>query len=201
VQDLLARGDLSLPKLIRGRFVLETVIRQRLAQARHAASQTALQRVLLEDASRLTVDLRRYGFRFPPQYPASQFYEGRWPFKKHYYPLIARMNDEEAKCAQALDAHPKVKYWVRNLERQLLHAFSLPTSSDWFYPDFVAQLDDGRILVVEYKGEHLKTNDDTREKDTVGRAWAKISGHVFLMAFKQDSQGRDVAAQVRHALG
>jgi len=200
VQDLLARGDISLPKLIRGRFVLETVIRQRLTQARHAASQTALQRVLLEDDSRLTVDLRRYGFRFPKQYPACQFYEDRLRFNKHYYPLIAHMNREEAECAQALDAHAKVKYWVRNLERQLLHAFSLPTSSDWFYPDFVAQLDDGRILVVEYKGEHLKTNDDTQEKDTIGRAWAKISGNVFLMAFKRDDAGRDVAAQVRQVL-
>jgi len=90
---------------------------------------------------------------------------------------------------------------VRNLERQLLHAFSLPTSSDWFYPDFVAQLDNGRILVVEYKGEHLQDSADTQEKDMVGRAWAKISGNLFLLAVKKDSQGRDVAAQVRQVLG
>jgi len=47
---------------------------------------------------------------------------------------------------------------------------------------------------VEYKGEYLKTNADTREKDMVGKAWAKTSGNVFLMAFKQDAAGRDVVA-------
>jgi len=33
------------------------------------------------------------------------------------------------------------------------------------------------------------------------RPWAKASGNVFLMAFKQDDAGRDVAAQVRAVLG
>jgi len=201
VQDLLARGDMSLPKLVRGRFLLESVIRDRLGRARRAAYKTALQQVLLHDTKHLTVDLRQHGFQFPPHYPASQLYNGRMRFNKHYYPLIAQMNSEEAECAAALDTHPKVKYWVRNLERQLRHAFSLPTSGDWFYPDFVAQLTDGRILVVEYKGEHLKTNADTQEKDMVGKAWANISGNMFLMAFKRDAAGRDVTAQVRQALG
>ncbi len=42
--------------------------------------------------------------------------------------------------------------------------FWLPTSSDYFYPDFVAELKDGRVLVVEYKGEPYETNDDSKEK-------------------------------------
>jgi len=45
-----------------------------------------------------------------------------------------------------------VKFWVRNLVRSDF-AFWLSTSSDRFYPDFVAQLKDGRFLVAEYKGE------------------------------------------------
>jgi type III restriction enzyme len=44
----------------------------------------------------------------------------------------------------------------------------LPTSSDRFYPDFVAKLEDGRILVVEYKDEHLWSNDDSKEKRALG---------------------------------
>jgi len=111
------------------------------------------------------------------------------------------MNGEEADCAWILDQYACVTHWLRNLEKQPHGAFSLPTSSDRFYPDFVAQLDDGRILVVEYKGEQFRNSADTVEKTAVGRAWAKASGNVFLMAFKQDEQGRDVAAQVRAAVG
>ena len=40
----------------------------------------------------------------------------------------------------------------------------LPTSTDRFYPDFVAMLQDGRIFVVEYKGADRMDTGDTREK-------------------------------------
>jgi len=40
----------------------------------------------------------------------------------------------------------------------------LPTSTDRFDPDFVASLKNGRILVVEYKGELWVDTTDTREK-------------------------------------
>jgi len=140
-------------------------------------------------------------FTFPEQYPVSSRYDGRKAFKKHYYRQIAAMNGEEAECALVLDQHARVTHWIRNLEKQARSAFWLPTASDKFYPDFVAQLDDGRVLVVEYKGEHLKDSADTLEKTAVGRAWAKASGNVFLMAFKQDDQGRDVATQLRQVLG
>ena len=73
-------------------------------------------------------------------------------------------HSEEFICAQALDAHPQVKRWVRNVEREERFSFWLPTATDYFYPDFVAELADGRVLVVEYKGEPYKTNDDSREK-------------------------------------
>lgn len=46
----------------------------------------------------------------------------------------------------------EVKYWVRNLAVQPRTSFWLPTSTDRFYPDFVAELVDGRVLVMEYKG-------------------------------------------------
>jgi len=120
-------------------------------------------------------------------------------FEKHYYRQIAKMNKEEAECACVLDQHPHVNYWVRNLKRQEQHAFWLPLATGRFYPDFVVQLMDGRVLVVEYKGAHLD-NADTHEKTVVGKVWAKTSGNLFLMVFKSDHLGRDMAAQVRQAL-
>lgn len=61
---------------------------------------------------------------------------------------------EEFQCAQYLDGLPEVEFWFRNLSKKA-SSFRLQTSTDWFYPDFVCKLTDGRILVVEYKGEHL----------------------------------------------
>jgi len=202
VKDLLARGDMTLPKLVRGRFALEQKIKDRLNHARHATYHDALRQVLLFDDSRLAIDLKHHSFRFPAQYPAYQLYDGHKELKHHYYPLIGKMNGEEADCAAELDRlHPRVKYWVRNLERQLPYSFSLPTSSDWFYPDFVAKLDDGRIFVVEYKGKQYEDSKDTQEKEMVGKAWAKISGNLFLMAFKRDGAGRDMRTQLSDLLG
>jgi len=104
----------------------------------------------------------------------------------HGCPVIHELNEktkdgrpaEEFLCAQAIDAHTAVKHWVRNIERQPKFSFWLPTSTDYFYPDFVAELNDGRFLVVEYKGANLKTNDDSREKDQIGHQWEKASGVV-----------------------
>ena len=62
---------------------------------------------------------------------------------------------------------------MRNLSQKKKSSFKLQTSRDWFYPDFVCQLHDGRILVVEYKGEHLV--DSASEKAAVGAIWASRS--------------------------
>jgi hypothetical protein len=67
----------------------------------------------------------------------------------------------------------------------------LPTSTDRFYPDFVAELKDGRTFVVEYKGEPYLTNDDSQEKRSLGELWEEKSKGkgLFLMAKKRDAQG------------
>jgi hypothetical protein len=69
-------------------------------------------------------------------------------------------------------ATAEVKYWIRNLSKKP-SSFRLQTSKDRFYPDFICQLTDRRILVVEYKGQHLFT--DAEEKRAVGEVWASRS--------------------------
>ncbi len=114
--------------------------------------------------------------------------------------MVAKLRDrgEEFKCAVAIDNHLKVKHWVRNLERDVEGTFWLPTSSGRFFPDFVCELKDGRILVVEYKGAHLRNVPSEIEKDQVGRLWAEKSAGkcLFLMAFEKDDRGRDVSGQL-----
>jgi type III restriction enzyme len=87
---------------------------------------------------------------------------------------------------------------MRNVARHP-QSFWLPTASDKFYPDFVGQLTDGRLFVVEYKGALLAGAgvDDTNEKRTIGRLWENRSGGkgIFLVVEK-DVAGRDMRAQM-----
>lgn len=199
VRNLLARADLDMPKLVRGKFILEKKLAEVISQYRDEAYKKGYQACMFGTNAIATVEPESFSFSFDPNnYPANTLYEGRIGFSKHYYPRIGIMNGEEAECGQAIDRSPLVKFWVRNLERQPRHAFWLQTSSDKFYPDFVAQLNDGRLLVIEYKGGHLQ-NDDTQEKDLLGNVWAEKSGNLFLMAWKKQN-GLDVYQQINAIL-
>ena len=134
-------------------------------------------------------------------YPARPpYYSGSYDFNKHYYPQIEDMKStgEEFECAQIIDLMPEVKHWVRNLVRRDEASFSLPLAHGNFFPDFILELNDGRILIVEYKGEVYKTNDDSAEKRLVGDLWAKHSqgNCLFLMAVKKDENGQGVQQQL-----
>ena len=200
VRDLLTRDDMDLPKILRGKYPLERVLKGRIDLAAEKACKEGIYLRLLGPDGTGTIDVENHTFRFPQDYPANSCYAGRYGFKRHYYPRVGAMNGEEADCAFAIDGHPRVKFWARNLDRQPDHSFWLPTSTDRFYPDFVAVLDDGRNLVVEYKGRQFRDSDDTQEKENVGRVWAAASGNFFLMAWKKDGQGRDVSQQIEACL-
>ena len=123
-------------------------------------------------------------------YAYNQPYKGARKFNKHYFSIIGDLKPEgeEFRCAVWLDEQPKVRYWVRNVDRKP-NAFWLQLSGARFYPDFIAMLTDGRILVVEYKGKHLA--EEAREKRMVGELWAEASGGqcLFAMPTAQDFSG------------
>lgn len=158
-------------------------------------------------------DGMEFFFNFKPQYYAGRppYYKGTYRFQKHYYgsALIHDLREktsagkwaEEFLCARAIDEHPKVKHWVRNVEKEPRLSFKLPVAGGYFYPDFVCELTDGRLLVVEYKGQHLQDNSDSREKAAVGAQWEKTSGCqcLFLMA-TADHNGADVVAQLNRKI-
>lgn len=202
----------SLTALERAREPLAQAIGSELERLREVAMGKGFQASLFDMRVPKRADAGQFSFRYQSgQYPARNIYRGRYEFTKHFYPVIhdlrektdAGRQSEEFACAQALDAHPKVKHWVRNIERQEKFSFWLPTSSDYFYPDFVAELTDGRLLAVEYKGEPYKTNDDSREKKQVGDQWEKSSGGrcLFLFAVAEDEDGRTVQRQIADEIG
>lgn len=118
------------------------------------------------------------------RYAPSPCYEGHHRFDKHLFRRIGGFdNNEEFECAVFIDMMSEVKFWVRNPVRRPDASFWLQTSTDKFYPDFVAKLNDERILVVEYKGEHLWGAPDAIEKRAVGDLWAARSDGkcLFIM--------------------
>jgi len=158
--------NVSVDKLVAYRFNLRDeilkLINKYRKDARKKSYQFALNTLGIETSSELIASDLNFSFN-PDIYPANYIYKGVYKFKKHYYDVVGELKSsgEEFDCAQYIDILSEVKYWVRNLERHPEHSFWLQTSTDKFYPDFVAKLEDGRILVVEYKGDFLITNDDS----------------------------------------
>lgn len=107
-------------------------------------------------------------------YAYNQPYKGATTFSKHYFSIVGDLKPEgeEFQCAVYLDRHKAIRYWVRNVDRKP-NAFWLQLPSGKFYPDFVALLMDGRILVVEYKGADRMVA--SVEKRMIGELWADAS--------------------------
>lgn len=58
-------------------------------------------------------------------------------------------------------------------------------------------LNDGRVLVVEYKGAHLVENSDTREKATIGKLWEdKTAGKGLFILAEKIKDGLNTAEQI-----
>jgi len=182
-------------------------VRDRLEALRADAQKTGLQLTLAGPDPRGCIS-SDYTFVFGRgRYPARPpYYAGRYRFRKHYYgaSMIGdlkeappRETDHEFHCAVAIDEMDEVLHWVRNIPRFPEYSFWLPTASDRFYPDFVCELNDGRLLVVEYKGAGYKTTDDSQEKRAIGEFWAHASGNLFLLATQKDDKRRGVREQLR----
>ena len=147
---------------------------------------------LFDDSEFFTVDPTKVFTFDPDNYPTSSPLKDS-PFKKHYYKLVDKMNNEEFKFASYIDQLDEVEFWVRNLDRDPVNAFWLQTSSDKFYPDFIIKLKTEKILVVEWKGDHLK-NPDSLEKEHLGLAWAGLSNSLgFTMIYSSDNMEAKLA--------
>jgi type III restriction enzyme len=194
IDHLVDERGIPIDQLVHDRFRLREAALAKIAHHRQAVKQEVYQRYLSpEMRSQLEVS-PEYAFRFSPdQYPANWYYEGRYEFQKHYYRPVGELKSEgeEFECARFIDTQPEVKHWVRNLDRR---GFWFQLSTDKFYPDFVAELTDGRYLAVEYKGKHLYT--DAEEKRTVGELWQELSEGkgIFVMPTERDY------GSIRHAI-
>ena len=202
VDYLIKVRRISISALMRCKFILARKIQGKIDGIRRKERHSVYQRYLFEPGAKATVSFD-HSFSFKEgMFGNQRRYRGRWRPHKHFLgadhvPAFDGAADgEEFQCAQALDFLPGLRYWVRNVARHP-DSFWLPTATDKFYPDFVALLDDGRLLVVEYKGAYGADSSDTAEKRTVGELWERKSdGKGLFLVAENMLDGRDVRQQL-----
>lgn len=203
IQGLMAKfGITDVSTLALDRFRLRDQIEDRIQQHRAIERKEAFKQWLLPSSELVVSEERALNFA-NISYEPSWLYEGGHQFKKHYFgakpgelreKTAAGKLTEEFLCACYIDNMPEVKFWIRNLSQKKKSSFKLQTSGDWFYPDFVCQLNDGRILVVEYKGAHLI--GESGDKAAVGAVWASRSGGKCLFVMPSSEKFEEIAKVV-----
>lgn len=93
----------------------------------------------------------------------------------------SKINSLEEKFIDKITSLSNIKWWHRNIERMgyVLNGFIN------HYPDFIIKTNNGHIILVETKGEHLD-GDDSKKKLELGQLWANYSGpskYKYFMAF------------------
>lgn len=194
VDHLLTERGADLSILVRKRYDLADVVIRRIAA--HGRQQVrAAARMLIDGRSprRLETSMDVASVLDEQDYGPYHHYRGPFDFPGHAFTSIGEMNEEEAQCAKHIDDHRNVKRWVRNLAYERAGGVSLPLSPGRFFPDFIVELRDGRLAIVEYKGAHLANNPDELYKKTVGELWAERSGGKCVFGWIVDKNWPDLA--------
>lgn len=178
---LIEERNWNIGNLGRQRFRLALALKNFVEEMRVDHRRKSYQKFLFgENKERLAVSPEKVFTLTETQYAPSELQHG-FAFSKHAFSSVGSMNTLELDCARLLEMSPRVKRWVRNIEKRP-ESFWLQTPTDRFYPDFLAELVDGRFLVVECKSEDRWSNDDSKEKRAIGELWAERSNGMCLFA-------------------
>lgn len=200
---------IPLATLMRCRFILARKLRDKLAAIRAEVRNGVYQKCLFAPEARPELSFEN-GFRFhDTMFVGVPCYRGtKYRFTKHFlgWDRVPRFDGkgddgaegDEFKAAQQLDSIGDVEFWVRNVAKHP-DAFWLPLASGRTYPDFVAKLKDGRLLVVEYKGDHLVA--DSTAKRAIGALWQNASeGQGVYVFAEKERDGMGVKQQILMAI-
>ena len=200
LDTIMSREGMSLEALARAKFRLVDALVKVVAAHRDVREQTAFEQAVMFSQSGLdfktsaddsiTFNETLYSYNQP--------YRGSIEFRKHFARVIGDLDSkgEEHDCAVHIDRIPEVKTWVRNTSQQP-NSFWIQSSPHKFYPDFVCQLNDGRILVIEYKGADRAEGTTEQNKKTVGALWADSSGGTCLFAWVENRNYAEIDRVIR----
>lgn len=195
---------IPLSSLWRAKFALARKLQERIRDIKAKEAEKAYQRYLFSPEAKPLISFDNTFIFFEGMYDGQKPYRGQFTFKKHYLEMVPFIDGgdqgEECRCAMAIDSLPEIKHWLRNVSKHPA-SFKLPRAQGWTYPDFVAELNDGRFLVVEYKGADRYTADAAREARLIGELWEKsMNGSgLYLMAVKE-SEGKSVREQIQRKI-
>ncbi|OGN29940.1 MAG: hypothetical protein A3A33_01290 [Candidatus Yanofskybacteria bacterium RIFCSPLOWO2_01_FULL_49_25] len=112
-------------------------------------------------------------------------------YNKHLFCGVGDMNSEEQKLAGVIDGTDSVEWWLRN---PIQNGFYIQGwLSDKFRPDFIVKTKVGKYFVLEYKGDQLATNDNSKYKKEIGEMWASISGENVHFRMVEKSEISSIA--------
>jgi type III restriction enzyme len=178
---IMSKQGMTLEGLARAKFRIVDALVKVIATHRDERERTAFEQAVMFPQSGLEFETNAY----------NQPYRGATVFQKHFARVVGDLD-----CAVHIDRLPEVKVWARNSVRQK-NSFWLQTSSDKFYPDFVCKLQDGRVLVVEYKGKLLAPDPAEQQKKLIGELWADRSRGRCLFAWVENKQYPQIDQTVR----
>lgn len=132
---------------------------------------------VLLDANEIIV---QENFKLPesiiPLYPST-------PIFKSLYEREEKMNNYEQDMILEISSLENIHFWHRNLERG--KGFYLNGYSSNHYPDFILYTQKGNLILLETKGD-VYDNDDSRDKNKLGKIWAQKAGdnYKYFMVFQ-----------------
>ncbi len=109
------------------------------------------------------------------------------------------LNQSEFSVITQIAALENVKWWHRIIDRKESE-FSINGFIN-HYPDFMVKTKNGRIVMVEVKGEQLQ-NPDSQNKCYLGRKWASMSGdkYRYYMVFLNNAFAEEGAVSLEQLL-
>jgi type III restriction enzyme len=175
VDWLVADRSMELPMIVRRRHQLAEVLRTKVADQGRRQVRDAMSRLIHDDPGLIETSDEHALSVEELSYCPLDLQEGH-RFRTHAFTLVARMNREELQCATRIDGHPNVRRWIRNTDRATQGGFFLPLSPGKFFPDFIVELNDGALLLVEYKMGKMSRDRAELHKKDIGELWAARSG-------------------------
>ena len=113
--------------------------------------------------------------------------------KSLYEEEDGNLNDYERKVIWELSGLDNVKWWHRNIARKEFAINGAVT----VYPDFLVMLENGKMLLIETKGDHLD-NDESEAKAKTGAEWAALAGRMYKYYMVFETKNPDYRGAFSH---
>ena len=200
IRDNINALDYSTKQLWRAKHLFAEALKQRLEKHAKEVAQKTAKKYLFDNKE---IECH-FTFSFPKTgYAPAKAYRGVYDFKKHYYGHIGDFDSgQECDCAMALDANNEVKHWVRNTSKTD-HSYRIPLGPGAnFYPDFVAELTSGEVLVVEYKGAYLVAGNEHKTKvgELLESKAKEVGGKCFFVVITKDASSPSMEEQIKNKI-